>query len=48
MGEMGHHDPISYGKLALALKKKNWVFVVSFFDHFEFLVLFFHIYDFTS
>ncbi len=38
------HDPISYGNLVLAFIKKNLVFVISFFDHFQFLVFFVSIY----
>jgi hypothetical protein len=36
-----HHDPNLYGKLILAF---NFFFVISFFNHFQFLVFFVSIY----
>jgi hypothetical protein len=44
MEVMGHRNPISYGKLILTFKSFFLVFVVSFSDHFQFLVFLVSIY----
>jgi hypothetical protein len=46
MEMIGHCDPISYGKSIIAFKfiYLNLFIIVSFFDHFQFLVFFVSIY----